>query len=140
MSYRGVSIETGKTVFGYHAKVEGKHYIIPDDAEILDCCPNGEGVGGFVEVHSQSIAQSTGVLDKNNKMIYGSIEVDGVMSEGGDVIILSCGCCHYDIKYSNDIAGFWPYNDGKGQGHLKDINVWNCICEITASQFKSKEK
>ncbi len=38
----------------------------------------------YVEVIPESLAMETGVKDKNSKMIFGSIVVDGKMSEGGD--------------------------------------------------------
>ncbi len=36
------------------------------------------------EVHPESLAMETTVCDKNSKMIFGSIPINGKMSEGGD--------------------------------------------------------
>jgi hypothetical protein len=38
------------------------------------------------EVIPETLSMSTGQLDKNKEMIFGSFEVDGKMSKGGDVV------------------------------------------------------
>lgn len=40
----------------------------------------------LVPIDPTTLAVETNVLDKNKKMIFGSIEVDGKMSTGGDTI------------------------------------------------------
>ncbi len=41
------------------------------------------------EVHPESVGQSTGLKDKNGKLIFGCIEIDGKKSKGGDIIKLT---------------------------------------------------
>ena len=45
----------------------------------------------FVEVTPTSVGQSTGLKDKKGKEIYGSIEIDGKMSKGGDIVKVMFG-------------------------------------------------
>lgn len=85
----------GEEVKGWYCKVRGRHYIIPDDARVL---PLGYTDGppcleGFVEVIGESVGQSIGKFDKKRtkkypkgQEIYGSIEIDGKMSKGGDIV------------------------------------------------------
>ena len=76
--YRGWTIDTNREVKGYYCVVEGKHYIILDDAEKLGAgwessegIPSGEEViYGFVEVRSETVGQFIGIKDKNGKEIY----------------------------------------------------------------------
>ena len=56
IKFRGVSIENNSFVYGYFAIDEGESYIIDKDQTIL--------------VQPDSVAQFTGVLDKNGVEIY----------------------------------------------------------------------
>ena len=60
----------GKEVKGYYCKEQDKHYIIPFDAEMLDCCPNGLGIGNYIEVDPETVGQYIDFIDKNNKEIW----------------------------------------------------------------------
>ncbi len=89
--FRGWTIETNREVKGYYCVVQGKHYIIPEDAELGRLDPDTTGswdyaIGGFVEVHRKTVGQFTGREDKNKKEIYGSIPINGKMSKGGDIV------------------------------------------------------
>ena len=77
----------GRVVMGYHAVVEGRHWIIDKNAYIKTIPTVGWGaraMSGFVEVLPSTLAQSTGIRDKHGVEIFSSFEVDGKMSEGGD--------------------------------------------------------
>lgn len=72
--YRGLTKE-GKRIYGWYAKVEEKHCIITDKCR-FDCEDDayGESYGvffkGIVEVIPETVGQSTGRKDKNDKEIY----------------------------------------------------------------------
>ncbi len=92
IKFRGTTPE-GKVVEGYYVKVTDKHFIIPAPPKISFCANYGEGCFGVIENDSgeypnevlpSSLAMYVGIDDKNGKKIWGSFEVDGVMSEGGD--------------------------------------------------------
>jgi len=55
-------------VYGYYCKVEGKHYIIPDDAEITESVNYESAITGFLEVDPETVEQYIG--DKDGKEIY----------------------------------------------------------------------
>jgi len=64
--YRGLTKE-GKWVYGGHAEIEGKNYILLEDAQITDEGPRGIEVAGFIEVIPETVGQSTSLKDKNGK-------------------------------------------------------------------------
>lgn len=83
--YRGWTIDTKREAKGYYCQVEGKYYIILDDAEYDNCTPVNENyqpaIGGFIEVDPETVGQFIGIRDKNNKKIYGAVG-----KKGGDVV------------------------------------------------------
>ena len=81
VKFRGKTKE-GKEVKGYYCYVQKKHYIILSGAFISP----QNGIHYYSEVIPSTIAQFTGLKDKNKVEIYGSIEIDGKMSEGGDIV------------------------------------------------------
>ncbi len=86
--YRGLTKE-GNEVFGWLVVIRNRYYISYTDAvmhnhwQIRTFIPS---ITEFAEVTFESLAQFTGKHDKNKKPIYGSFEIDGVMTEGGDVV------------------------------------------------------
>ncbi len=76
--FRGIvkDIDTPKKrwAYGYYCQVQGKHYIIFDDAEYDNCGLSNENyqpvISGLVEVIPETVGQFTGRLDKNGKKIY----------------------------------------------------------------------
>jgi hypothetical protein len=75
--------KTGEWVEGYHWKnlFSGTHFIMQ---------PSKGGMPDVINspVLPETLSMSTGQLDKNKDMIFGSFEVDGKMSKGGSEIII----------------------------------------------------
>ncbi len=102
MNYKGVSIETGEWVEGWYFEAYGHSYImklLPEFEYDNDPIIQKLMESNYVEVHPQSIAQATGVNDKNDKPIYSSILIDGKMSDGGDKITGDNRCA---VSYRSD--------------------------------------
>ncbi len=71
--YRGWTIKTNRRVEGYHCVVEGKHFIVLDDAELCSTTPDAtfmDGICGMTEVQPESVGQCTSTKDKKDKEIY----------------------------------------------------------------------
>ena len=74
--YRGLTEEC-RWAYGHYCKVEGKHYIILDDAELFPSnfddpiYLNGEVIYGFIRVFPETVGQYIGRKDKNKVEIYG---------------------------------------------------------------------
>ena len=87
ISFRAITKETKRECFGYYAYIQGKHYIILDDAELIETDNITPMIDGYVEIIPESLAQATDQTDKNGKIIFGSIEYEpGKMSMGGDIV------------------------------------------------------
>jgi len=132
--YRALTIDGRREVKGYYCKVEGKHYIILDDAEYDNCTPVNESyqpaIGGFVEVIPSTIAQFTGIFDKNKKEIYGSIPIDGKMSESDDVIEMWVSA-PWNPEEPIRITGQIIWENGGWWFQGKESNNWDCyLAEI----------
>ncbi len=86
--YRGLTKE-GKVVLGCLFHHVTRAFII-DEYEMTEglCTISStpRSISGWIEVLPESLAQFTGKHDKNKKPIYGSFEIDGFMTEGGDVV------------------------------------------------------
>jgi len=52
--YRAKTIKTDRWAYGWFAKVEGKSYIILDDAEVLDEYGR-KAIIGFVEIKKETV-------------------------------------------------------------------------------------
>jgi len=81
IKFRGFRKDGKGWVEGYYLFRFNSHRIQTIDENYL----NG-GATLIHEIHPESLAMSTGLIDKNGKEIFGSIEVDGVMSKGGSVV------------------------------------------------------
>lgn len=84
-----------KWIYGYysHNSKRGIHMITEDNS------------GTWLVIPS-TIAQFIGLKDKNDVEIYGSIEIDGVMSEGGDIIQ---ECVVGQVIWDGDVIQKCPY-------------------------------
>lgn len=127
---KGLHLPKHRQVFGYWCKVQDKHYIILDDAEIHPLDPDmgggfADGIKGFVEVLPSSLAMSTGIDDKNGLPIYGSFEVDGVMSKGGSGVeqLYNPAIGLYRtgvVEYCKDLAAFSLMTT---EGHCYELTI-----------------
>lgn len=66
--YRGLTIETKRWAYGWYCKVDGKHYIILDEAEFHRAAETSDGciedmISGFVEVVPETVGPQTGLKD-----------------------------------------------------------------------------
>ena len=111
--FRGITTE-GKVVEGSLVQFNGHNYIVTDkngySYSRITASHGYLSTDDALEVPPSSLAMSTGISDKNKVPIYGSFEVDGVMSEGGDDVWLSgedevyvvvWGHCGFDIQSRN---------------------------------------
>jgi hypothetical protein len=144
--FRGMTKE-GKWVEGWYVKAlrTGLDARIYESHEMY--IPNKGGWTEVQRVHPESVAMKTGVLDKNKKMIYGSIDIENKITRGGDIITIY----HRNRKGFGNISIFRIIRIMSGWGYEFK---WECIkgyacsthimeddpCnfEITGTQWENK--
>lgn len=102
--FRGLTKDTKRWAFGYYCQVEGRHFIILNDAELDTDVICDSGITGIIEVLPETVGQFTGLHDKNGKEGYWQ---DISTDEEGD-------------KYIID------WDDKKGVYYLRGIGL-NCF-------------
>ena len=104
--YRGLTKE-GKWVYGSHAEVDGKHYIIPKEAKtgLLEGMTFYDlGIYPFTEVIPETVGQFTDLHDKNRTEI-----ADGDIFKSEDRV------SRFIIIWSNgSFRGKYPHSGGDG--------------------------
>jgi hypothetical protein len=122
--FRGQRIDNKEWVEGYYVKCRGFHYILPPYND------NGfderwveEDSGGWFAVSPESLSISTGQLDKNKKEIFGSFEIDGKMSRGGDRV--ECADWESDAHAYNtwERDVYWDNESGMFLGLDGEVNT-----------------
>lgn len=100
--YRALTIDTKRWAYGWYCEVEGKHYIILTDAQLVMIeCSTNFGIESFVEVDPKTVGQQIGQIDKNRIECY-----------FGDIIKHETGTIGI-IKWSKDRLGIcFEWNDG----------------------------
>lgn len=86
--YRAKATDTGEWVYGgwHYCKFSNEHLIILPDSRFFMTELGDRYIDGFVVIDPTTLAMDTTVKDKNGNAVYGSFEVDGVMSEGSDEV------------------------------------------------------
>ncbi len=117
--YRGKRVDGKGWVEGHHCIIEGKHYIIPDDAEIVEERMNPT-IQGFVEVIPSSVGQSIGKEDESGEKMYKGDIVEAV---GQEVVKITdsyrkmkAGIYNFVIFWSEPFSG-WEFKHPIGSIH-----------------------
>ena len=117
---------TWKEVFGWYCKIGARHFIIPptarnhydENASYLD-----HEIYGVEAIDPSHTAVATGKmakgLDGKEVMVYGSMEVDGMLFADGDSVCswVKCGN-YYPAEWSKDQLTWMA-----GRDRLCDVNV-----------------
>ena len=137
--YRANRIDNGEVIEGYYLKIDGDPYIY----EAVEGFCAGEFNGNdhrfvfadnFIEVHPESLAMVTGVK-ANDKMIYGSFEVKGEMTRGGDEVEQWDGNRYH-------LTGKVVFNKGRFEVIFRPDRTWELETSsvtIVGSQWKGKK-
>lgn len=125
--YRGKRKDNGELMVGF---LEWER---DDDCVLHHFIHTGYDGKEFEEwytIEPSSIAAYTGRKDKNGDMIFGCIEIDGVMTEGGDALVTSNNNPEFDtwtaddfgptkIRWDKDCDGFagdnWTWDNGNSE-------------------------
>ncbi len=100
--YRANRIDNGEVVEGYLGVEKHRTPETPEKKLFYV----GEDRENSHFVHPASLAQNTTVKDIKDKYIFGSFEIDGEMSRGGDEVQY-----YYDIDSKAVFGGFVEYHD-----------------------------
>jgi hypothetical protein len=97
------------------------------------------------EVSPESLSMFTNQTDKNNIAIFGSFEIDGKMTRGGDIVLL-LGNKHkkYTVKFPEKCNVIWCVNTSgwflKATNKKHSFGLYkNGIHEIVGKQLDFKE-
>ena len=76
IKFRGKRKDNGEWVRGYYFSAKNKHYILPVGnavflGDVKEIKPSHKTIYGFYEVIPDTVAQYTGLDDKNDREIYG---------------------------------------------------------------------
>ena len=129
--YRGLTKE-GKWVYGSHAEVDGKHYIIPKGAKtgLLEGMTfNDLGIYPFTEVIPETVGQSTGSISHNKKEIweYSLVKCIKARYVIGDE---SIGKVYYNEYHS----AYWVFAIDKSFNVLLGLgNWWEVVDDINSN-------
>lgn len=94
MIFRANRKDNGEEVKGCHLVSDDKHYIINCSGVTSTAIALADSIAGFPgyhEIRPETLAMETTIPDKNGNMIFGSIPVNGKMSEGGDEVKVYLG-------------------------------------------------
>lgn len=109
------------------------HYIYTGNDRAID-----DYRDGFVDerllVKPETLSVSFGKLDSTGTEIFASFEVDGVMTDGGDVAeVKGLEGFKYGIKYSLNGCGFMIYRTGCDTGLV--MSIISSISNINSSEL-----
>ncbi len=127
MLHRANRKDNGEEVIGSLVKSgDCNWFIFPRGSALQKTrCESSEYVATFYEIIPESLAMETTVLDKNKKMIFGSILVEGKMSEGGDTV--RGKVCGFDVTETAKVCfidgAFYPLHEG--EFYWSDIEIIN---------------
>ncbi len=115
--FRGKRKDNGEWVVGWYAKSHRYHRREYHDTHLI-YADNGQ-----YEIHPHTLSISTGKLDSNGKEIFASFPIDGVMTEGGDVV---------EVKGNQD-------RSNNGVFEVKYMARWDSGCEFELISAKGEE-
>ena len=84
--FRGKTKDNGKWVYGGFMQTPESPFIIDYSVIVKNAEDGYPTVYDVVEVIPSTIAQFTTVKDENDDEIYGSFPINGIMTEGGDIV------------------------------------------------------
>jgi hypothetical protein len=139
--YRAKRRNNGEEVMGslvnVRTSVGYRHFIVPITSTLTPygCTTIYEYPDEFLEIIPSTLAQCTGRQDKNGNWIFGSIEIDGKMTKGGDVVkgtfLYTIDELTCPIIWSNE-SSCWLLGEGRCLQPYTDL-------EIIGRQYKENE-
>ena len=128
--FRAYSTSHNEIAFGFLSKTAESWYL--------------ERETRLYEVDINSLGMNTGKKDCQRNMIYGSVEVNGVMSRGGDIVTLrdlvddSFRKQEFVVEYSNTRFRFVLDNEVNKKGY--PLSMPDTSVTIIGNQFQGRKE
>ena len=115
-------------VRGWLVKIDSRYALLPTYSFEEACGKSLMETFRYYEIIPSTLSMQTGQTDKNGEMIYGSFELDGKMTEGGDRVLSRDNGDTGKVEYSNIFTSFVIINENHenleyGIGQYYDLEI-----------------
>jgi len=136
IEFRGKDELTGIVKIGYGIAIIPKYDICSIIKQV------GQNITAFLQVNPNTLSQFTGLYDKNGVKIFGSVEIDGKLTKGGDRIKSFDWGTIGDVVWNKEKGAWaivWELTDSPNRIFWQGLSEHNHVIVIIGKQFEMEE-